>query len=349
MIQRNKENPIIKPSDISPSRDDFEVIGVFNAAASRVGERTFLLLRVAEKVKSKNRNEVIVSFLNSETKQIEKKIFKKSSSEANFDDPRIVKTKRRIFLTSLSHFRSAWSNDGVHFEIGEHPCLYPGKPFEAYGVEDPRLQWIEEKYILTYSAVSANGIATALATSDDLEQFERKGLVFLPNNRNIVIFPEKIKGNYVALHRPFGHGWGEDMVWIAYSPDLFHWGGFELLMRPCPGAWDCFKIGAGAPPIKTEEGWLLIYHGADEAGKYALGVVLLDFENPTRILGRSKEPVLDPETSYEQTGFFGGVVFTCGAVLRANGQIDIYYGASDEVLCLASTSEKGLLSYVSRC
>ncbi|MCH7505519.1 glycosidase, partial [PVC group bacterium] len=255
MIQRHENNPIIKPTDIIPSRDDFEVIGVFNAAAIQRGTSTFLLLRVAERPKNENQQNVIVSYWNAGTREIETKIFSKNSSTAEFDDPRIVRTKEKIYLTSLSHFRAAWSEDGVNFKIGEKPCFSPQTSYETYGVEDPRLQLIEGRTLLTYSAVSGNGIATALAEWDSREKFNRKGLIFLANNRNVVLFPEKIQGKYLALHRPFGHGWSEGDIWMATSPDLLHWGEYKILMGPRPGFWDHSKIGAGAPPFKTEHGW----------------------------------------------------------------------------------------------
>ena len=349
MIKRHNENPLIKPSDIAPSRDAFEVIGVFNGAALQVGNRTFLFLRVAERVKNNDPEKVIAPFWNSESQQIETRIFNKNSKDICFDDPRIVKTKEKIYLTSLSHFRTAWSEDGVHFDVAKEPCFSAATSFEAYGVEDPRLQRIEKCYYLTYSAVSEKGIATALAVSHNLDEFTRKGLIFLPNNRNVVLFPEKIQGQYVALHRPFGHGWSEGAIWMACSPDLLHWGRYEPLMGPRPGFWDNFKIGAGAPPFKTDKGWVLIYHGVDASEKYALGVVLLDLENPMKICGRSQEPFLYPEAPYERKGFFGNVVFTCGAIQRKDKQVDIYYGASDEVLCLASLSEKELIQHVEKC
>ncbi|MCH7505093.1 glycosidase, partial [PVC group bacterium] len=170
----------------------------------------------------------------------------------------------------------------------------------------------------------------------------------LANNRNVVLFPEKIQGKYLALHRPFGHGWSEGDIWMATSPDLLHWGEYKILMGPRPGFWDHSKIGAGAPPFKTEHGWILIYHGVDDSEKYALGIVVLDLENPLKILGRSQEALLQPETLYEREGFFGNVVFTCGAIQRDHNQIDIYYGASDEALCLASLSEKELMEHVKK-
>ena len=349
MIERSEENPLIKPSDVAPSRDDFEVIGVFNAAAFEVGKRTLLLLRVAERVKNDDEGKVLAPFWNSDTQQIEIKVFDKSDKDICFDDPRIVKTKEKIYLTSLSHFRAAWSEDGVHFEIEKNPSFSAATAYEAYGVEDARLQRIEGQYYLTYSAVSERGIATALAVSEELQTFSRKGLIFLPNNRNVALFPEKIQGQYWALHRPFGHGWSEGAIWMATSLDALHWGSYELLMEPRLDGWDDFKIGAGAPPIKTEKGWILIYHGVDTSEKYSLGAVLLDLENPMKILGRSQRPLLQPEVPYEREGFFGNVVFTCGAIRRENNQIDIYYGASDETLCLASLSVEELICHVKKC
>ncbi len=156
-----------------------------------------------------------------------------------------------------------------------------------------------------------------------------------PLNRNVCIFPEKINGWYVALHRPMHNmPLGLNSVWLAQSRDLAYWGNFRRLFAPRPDAWDSHHIGGGAPPIATDKGWLVVYHGSDKDNRYCLGAALLDRENPDRVLCRHPQALLLPEMEYEQKGFFGNVVFTDGAVVQ-DGLLRVYYGASDQVTCLA--------------
>jgi predicted GH43/DUF377 family glycosyl hydrolase len=350
MLLREQTNPIIKPTQIVSSREDFEVTGAFNAAATLGKDgRTYLLLRVTEKPINENPNQAIVPVFNYETGQLEKKVFEKEGSGIDFSDPRSFRVEGKLHLTSMAHLRGAWSDDGVHFEVEKEPAVFPGTRYEAYGCEDPRISYIEGRYALTYSSVSENGVCSALAVSENLKTFERKGLIFLPNNRNINIFPEKINGQYVAFHRPITSGWCKNSIWIAYSPDMIHWGGYKKFFTPEMSGWCKGKVGAGAPPIKTDKGWLVIYHGVEENGKkekYSLGVMLLDINNPEVILGNCKTPILTPQEPYETTGFVNDVVFTCGAVKRKDDRIDIYYGATDETLCLAKIEEKELFNNV---
>ena len=347
MIIREKTNPIITAADVTPSRDDFEVFGVFNAAAVAVGKRTFLLLRVAEKVKEEDPSRATIAKFDPETKKIEKVFFDKNDPNIDCSDPRTIKTKTKgNFVTSMGHLRGAWSDDGVNFIIDKAPLLAAGTSFETYGIEDPRITFINGEYVITYSAISDDGIGTGMAVSRDLKSAERKGLIFLSNNKNVAIFPEKINGSYWAFHRPFNKVRAKESIWIAASTDLIHWGQFKKIVSRGPGAWDLLKIGPGAPPLKTEKGWLEIYHGVDQDEKYSLGAILLDADDPSNVIGRSKKPFLFAEESYETDGLVKNIVFTCNAIKRDNGKIDIYYGASDDTTCLASIDEKELLEYV---
>ncbi len=131
-------------------------------------------------------------------------------------------------------------------------------------------------------------------------------------------------------------------MWIARSRDLEYWGKHECLAGPRKGKWDSARIGAGASPIKTEKGWLEIYHGANEDNTYCLGAMLLDLDDPTRVIARSEDPIMVPTTDYEKYGFFGKVVFTNGHLVDGD-TVTVYYGASDEVICGAEFSIKGIL------
>ncbi len=238
----------------------------------------------------------------------------------------------------------ARSRDGYHFIPDPAPAIVPlvDGPFaiyEAYGIEDPRISVIDDVCYITYVAYSSLGSLIGLVETRDFQTFERKGFISLPDNKDVVLFPGKVDGLYVRLDRPMGVVGLRRDIWVSYSPDLLHWGGSRLVMKTNPGRWDSKRIGAGAPPIRTDRGWLLIYHGVRGTASgaiYRLGVALLDPKDPSKVLGRAKRPVLAPRAPEDYLGDVGNVVFTCGAVLEEDGELKIYYGAADQVMCLAT-------------
>lgn len=249
-----------------------------------------------------------------------------------------------LFRSHLDTGRSiigiAKSEDGFHFEAGPEPFIVPSKepPFdeyEAFGVEDPRITHLEGAYYITYSAYSQHGVRIGLARTHDFESVERVALITQVDYRNMVLFPEKIGGRYVKLDRPHSDisPWS---IWISYSPDLRYWGDSRLIMKPVPYHWDEMKIGPGAPPIRTDKGWLSIYHGVfpTMAGHvYRLGVALHKLDDPAQILGVGDRWILQPEDEWEITGYVPNVVFTCGAVPEEDGTLKLYWGAADKVMC----------------
>ena len=244
----------------------------------------------------------------------------------------------RSWLTSISHFRVARSRDGVHFDIGGSPAFSAGNALESFGVEDARITHGDDTYWINYTAVSPLGIATALASTRDFVTFERHGVIFPPNNRDVTIFPERIGGRFVALHRPMPEGIGEPAMWSATSPDMHAWGAHRFVAGSRPGMWDDAKIGGGAVPFRTQEGWIAVYHGVSRPPmEYALGALLLDANDPSHVLARSREPILRPEMPYEREGFFGGVVFSCGVIAEGDN-VRVYYGAADGVTAMADLS-----------
>ncbi len=327
-MPRHPENPLITPADVAPFRKEYDVIGVLNAGAIEVEGKTLLLLRVAEKPVS---DDIVAPIYDPATDTVIYKIF---SSTVDTSDPRIIRDGDDYYLTSLSHLRRAWSDDGIHFTVEETPALFPANIYEEWGVEDPRITLIGATYYINYTGVSRYGAGTALATSSDMQSFERKGLIFSPDNRDVAIFPRKIGSKYYALHRPGPGLLSKPSIWLASSDNLLDWGDHKCIMIPRKGLWDGEKIGGGAVPIETEKGWLIIYHGVNIEGAYALGMALLALDDPTRIIHRSEEPLIAPEAEYETRGFFGNVAFTDGAILRDDDTLDIYYGASDETICL---------------
>ncbi|MFC1809227.1 glycoside hydrolase family 130 protein [Candidatus Omnitrophota bacterium] len=342
-MKRNVNNPLISPHDVIPSQRDLKVVGVFNAAAIEHHNQTVLILRIAEEPVIRDAEEVVGVVFDHNDKKVVMVSFDKNDPNINYDDPRVIKTQSGVFLTTLSHFRRAWSDDGVTFTVDPQPTFLPLTEYETYGVEDPRLTFIDDKFVLNYTGVSSYGITTLMATSNDLLTFKREGIIFPPDNRDVTIFPEKINGSCVALHRPCSAEFGPPSIWFATSGNLIQWGNHQCIMRPSSELWEAKKIGGGAVPLKTREGWLVIYHGVSFEDVYSLGAVLLDYNDPTKVKARLKDPLLIPEMNYEKNGFFGNVVFTCGAILRNNGMIDVYYGASDEKICLSSIELEVLL------
>jgi len=253
-----------------------------------------------------------------------------------------------------SLFALARSRDGFHFEVDPQPAMMPAKEgpasvLEERGIEDPRIAYIAEDdtYYIMYTAVSCFGPRIALAKTRDFSDFERIAVVSEPGNKDGVLFPEKIGGRYVRLDRPFGHGVGN--IWISYSEDLVNWGNSEVLITVRPGYWDCDRIGAGAVPLRTERGWFEIYHGVrmTPAGPtYRIGSLLLDLEEPSKVIGRCSIPILSPREPYERIGDVGNVAFASGAILESDGTVKVYYGAADTCICIASARLDDL---VARC
>ena len=204
---------------------------------------------------------------------------------------------------------------------------------------------VEDYYLLTYSAYSRHGVRIALARTTDFEKVERIALITEADLRNVVIFPVKFDDRYVRLDRPHSEisPWS---IWISYSPDLIHWGDSRVIMKPVPYHWDEMKIGPGAPPFKTEKGWLHIFHGVFETmsgAVYRLGVALHNLNDPAKIVGVSDQWILQPEDTWEIAGYVPNVVFTCGAVPEDDGTIKIYWGGADTVMCTGTAKINDLV------
>lgn len=372
VIQRLATNPVVRPQDVEPSRPGMEVLCAFNAAAIRVDGEFILMLRVAERpltgtmpddamildlqspqprTRPATAGEAATGFvafslldLTTTTPGIVTRYLQRDLPGLDLTDPRSIRYAGQTFLTSISHLRLARSRDGVTFTVDRQPALAPANLHEEFGCEDPRLTRIGDTYYLAYTAVSRYGIGTALARSTDLRSFERLGVAFYPENRDVALFPEQIDGQYLALHRPQPRHIGPPTMWLASSPDLQHWGNHRFLLAPRPGMWDSKRIGGGAVPFRVPEGWLELYHGVDDADRYCLGAVLLDGANPEQVLARSPQPFLAPEAPFEREGLLGNVVFTCGAVPLDDGRVRVYYGAADSVTGAADLDVKALLA-----
>jgi predicted GH43/DUF377 family glycosyl hydrolase len=333
-VFRSPDNPIIEPKDIEPSRSDFEVIGVFNPGVARLKDEIILLLRVAERPISIHPDVVLVGIYDVKQGEIVTKKFSKDDPKNDFSDPRLIFTPTETYLTSISHLRVARSTDGINFEVEDTPTLAPANEYEVFGIEDPRITLIDGTYYISYVAVCPVGVTTCLASTRDFRSFVRHGLVFCPDNKDAVLLPERIDGKYYALHRPVSTLFRKQEIWIAQSADLMCWGNHRYVMSPRPGCWDEVKIGASAVPFSIDQGWLEIYHGADQNNRYCLGAALLDAEQPWKVVARAEKPILEPQMDYEIKGFFGNVVFSCG-LLCEDDKLRIYYGVADTAVCYA--------------
>ncbi len=255
-------------------------------------------------------------------------------------------------LNGRSILGKAVSDDGFNFKVNKKPFMEPASKgifseYEAYGIEDPRIIYIDGEFLITYSAYSKYGVRIGLAKTRNFQSIERVSLITEADYRNVVIFPEKIGGFYARLDRPHSEisPWS---IWISYSPDLKYWGESKLIMKPMQYHWDAMKIGPGAPPIKTARGWLHIYHGVFrtmDGSVYRLGAALHDLKDPSIILAVGDEWILQPEETYEITGYVHNVVFCCGVVAEDDGSVKIYWGGADKVICVGTATIENLVDH----
>ncbi len=324
-LHKWKNNPILKPT----GKGDWEKIAVLNPSAWYENGKVYLLYRAS----------------------------------GEMDDWKI-------------YLGLAESKDGFHFErVSDKPVFSPAeKGFDAGCIEDPRIVKFGDTFYITYAARaippntfwngkakpdpslkartwSENLTRSGLAKSKDLRSFERLGPITGDDvdDRDAVIFPEMINGKYVMIHRPaewIGEKYGceKSSIWMNFSDDLIHWENEFLLCQP-QFNWEYKKIGGSCPPIKTEEGWLTLYHGVDKKHVYRVGVMLLDLNNPKRIIARAPDFILEPEYKFEKKGYVNNVVFPCGNVV-INDELFVYYGGADTVCCVATKKMKDILKFV---
>jgi predicted GH43/DUF377 family glycosyl hydrolase len=257
--------------------------------------------------------------------------------------------------TGLSHLSAARSANGIdNWQIDSVPTILgePDKyPEELWGLEDPRITYVPElgKYVIVYTAFTRDGPGVALAMTEDFHTFERYGVIMPPEDKDAALLPHRIGGNWALIHRPVSAPRAH--MWLSYSTDLRHWGSHKLMMEARRGGWwDANKIGLSPPPIETERGWLVIYHGVKHTAAgaiYRLGLALFDLQSPDTCLKRGDEWVFGPEEPYEQHGDVGNVVFPCGYTIAQDGDtINLYYGAADTSIALATGSISGILDWL---
>lgn len=347
-VRRLATRLLLRPEDVPPSRDDFEVVGVFNPGAARVGGEVVLLVRVAERpVERRKGHTGLPRFDPAGGLTIDW-----TADEALEPiDPRVVRRKADglVRLTFISHLRVVRCGDGRAVREVSDAVFGPRAEVEEFGVEDPRITPLDGRFYFSYVAVSRHGPATALASTADFRAFERHGVIFCPENKDVVLFPGPIGGRFAALHRPVcGTAFTRPEMWAASSPDLLHWGG-HVPLAVAGGDWQSGRVGAGTPPIQVPGGWLEIYHGntrptrAGDVGAYYGAALLLDADDPARVVRRSAEPFLKPEADFEANGFVPNVVFPTG-VVEDGDTLLVYYGAADAFTAVAEFDRRELLA-----
>lgn len=257
----------------------------------------------------------------------------------------------------LSHLCAARSANGKDsWKIDQQPTLLPDPdnyPEELWGIEDPRITFVPElkKYAIVYTAFTRDGPGVALALTEDFKNYERYGVIMPPEDKDAALLPYRIDGNWAMIHRPVSAPRAH--MWISFSPDLKNWGKHILMMDARKGAWwDANKIGLSPPPIETPDGWLVIYHGVKQSCSgciYRLGLALFDLKKPEILIKRSSEWVFSPQESYELHGDVDNVVFPCGYTIGSDGDIiNLYYGAADTSIALATGSIKEMLEWLEK-
>lgn len=341
IAKRCEQNPLISPKDLTAEIKDMEIACLLNPGVFKYKEKIWLLIRVAERPIQK-KGQISFPVYNSKG-EIEVLSFSKDDPLLDASDSRVIGYKGKNYLTTMSYLRLVSSDDGIHFKDDpNYPSIFGKGDLESYGIEDCRVASTQDGYYLTFTEVSPVAVGVGLIHTNDWQNFTHCGMIFPPHNKDCALFEEKIGEKYYALHRPSSPELGGNYIWLAESPDRIHWGNHKCIATTREGKWDCARVGAGASPIKTTKGWLEIYHGADVNNRYCLGALLLDLDDPSKVIARSEEAIMEPTATYEQTGFFGNVVFTNGYFVTGD-TIIMYYGASDEVICRAELSISKIL------
>lgn len=362
MVKIKKDKVLLTPENFKPSSEKFEIIGVFNPGAIRLPNQDILLyVRITEKlIKDESKKDYFSPRFFGKKRfriKIEKFDKKLTISKSHYDFIFKDNTKR---LTYISHLRRViLDKNGLNVKsIDKKPCFFGVYNDGEFGVEDARLTKIGKQYVMTYVSLSNEaGVSSNVAVSRDLKKWKRLGIIFPTQNKDTVIFPEKIKNKYIAFHRPEGtFEFVKPRMWVSYSDDLNSWADSYPVKISKKGEWDFGRVGAGPPPLKTDKGWLLIYHGVvdftkvkiesefvkfsdemvykDSFNGYYVGAALLDLKNPEKLIAKTKMPILMPHNLYEIEEFGGRrIVFPTGIVQDENKKdLLIYCGGGDRVV-----------------
>ncbi|TWU44599.1 Beta-1,4-mannooligosaccharide phosphorylase [Rubripirellula tenax] len=346
-VNRLSNSILLQPRDIQPSRADWKVVGVFNPAVVLLGKDHMMIARVAERPSEKRLGWTAVP---SWARDRSATVDWIRDEDLQVSDARValLKPSGDLRLTSVSHlqvFRQSTIENRRWELVG---AVLPEEAWEEYGIEDPRITKIDSTYWITYVAVSRSGAATALLSSEDMVTFQRHGIIFASENKDVVLFPQRVANNYLSLHRPNPSShFSPPQIWLARSPDLIHWGQHQPILKGIHH-WEGDRVGGGTPPILIDEGWLTLYHGSERSdiagtvGRYAAGAILLDRDDPSRVIARSAEPIMMPTLECETSGFVPNVVFPT-AMLDAGDHWDVYYGAADTSVAMTQFSKQSIL------
>ncbi len=356
MVERLQSRKLVSLEDFEASDPRFQVLGVFNPGAARFHDDVILLVRVAQAVEQDRPGYLKTPRSTHTATGIHYEIDVEEISPRDDGDhrkPLLVSGHRR--LAFISHLDLVvLARDGVTVkEIRRLDSLFGMTDYEIYGVEDPRITQIGDTYYITYVGVSDKmGVATCLMSTQDFIDFKRHGVIFACENKDVVIFPERIDGRYYCFHRPVGHiNIRKLSIMLASSPDLHDWGRHQYILG-CDRDWYGGRIGAGTPPIRTDSGWLSIFHGVqykaetDVTGTYTAGAMLNDLDQPQKLIAASAEPFFRPEVDYEVEGYVKNVVFPTGIVrdLDDPDRLHVYYGCADTCVAVATFSEQQILN-----
>ncbi|MFI4861915.1 MAG: hypothetical protein ACIAXF_14685 [Phycisphaerales bacterium JB063] len=358
MIPRLYTHQLLSPSDVEPSDPRMRVAGVFNPGVVAVSEggRHAVLARVVEQpVEQRD------GFLPSPRyDEGELHLDWLALGDCDTRDPRTLasKTTGRVRLRFVSHLRLFWvehRGPGYATSAVEALRIMPTGVHESFGIEDPRITRIGDTYSFTYVGVSPRGVCTMLMSTRDFESFDRRGVILPPDNKDVMLFPSVVGGRYAMLHRPMPSMlFAPPRVWFAQSEDLLSWGGHRPVEGVSMGGAFRDRAGGSTPPIFTERGWLVLVHGSDKqpgdggAGVYSAGAVILDRDEPWRVVARTPGPFMRPEADFEQRGFVDNVVFPTAALLRGDC-LDVYYGAADEHVGVCGFDLAALLTLCVPC
>ena len=279
-------------------------------------------------------------------------VFNAAATELDGETLLLMRVEDR---TGLSHLAVATSRNGRDgWRIDRERVMRPQVDCyeEHWGIEDPRITRVGDEYYIVYTGFSMGGPLVCLATTRDFVTFERRGVLASPEDKDAALFPVQFGDRWALLHRPSPvmAGLGAH-IWLSWSPDLRHWGDSRVLLPARRGGcWDANKVGLGPPPLRTEHGWLLCYHGVRTTASgsiYRLGLAMLDLDDPRRVVYRGDEWVFGPSAAYERAGDVPDVVFPCGWILRDDGDtLDMYYGAADSAIGLATASVGELVDHL---
>lgn len=256
-------------------------------------------------------------------------------------------------MHGISHLTVARSADGLtDWRIAPEPSMANDSPScEEWGLADPRLMFAEEQnqFFITYISLSESGSRVNLAITKNFKTFARLGCLLGPDAKDGSLFPCRFNGRFSLIH--CSTILGKSNIWISCSPDLKHWGDSKILLATRPDSWDCHKVGLACQPIKTKQGWLMFYHGVEtttDCNIYRVGLALLDLNEPWRVLRRSNDWILEPSESYEYTSDVGKIIFPTGIIVHEN-RINLYYGAADRCVAVASAKLDDVMNYVMSC